>query len=175
MKKLTLAIISLAFLVGGVSFVNAKDIARNDAKKAIEEMDKLVEKYNKASDKQKPAIEKEIKEKVAANYDEHLKFAEERTAELEKRVTEAKAKLEEMKTYDGKTKHVDEITKKIISGEKPMLFRPPFKDGKNFRGHRHHGMKGRWYKGRRGAKGECICAKGDMLPPPPPPAEQPAK
>ncbi len=159
MKKLTLAVFSLALLLGGASFVNAKDNVKNDAKKTIEEMDKLVEKYNKASDKKKPAIEKEIKEKVAANYDKHLKKMEERAAELEKRVSEMKAKLEKMKTEEAKTKHVDEITKKIISGEKPMLFKPPFKDGGKFQGPKHHGMKGH-FKGPKGKKG-CPCAKGE--------------
>ena len=61
MKKLLLAVVSLSFLVGGVSFASAKDAPREDIKKAIEEMNTLVEKYNKASDKKKPAIEKQIK------------------------------------------------------------------------------------------------------------------
>ncbi len=106
---------------------------------------------------------------------------EERNVQLEKRVTEMKAKLEKMKTEEAKTKHVDEITKKIISGEKPMLFRPPFKDGEGFKGPKHHG-KGFWNKARKGMKGEkgCPCAKGEKgdkeacpfakgetLPPPP--------
>ncbi len=163
MKKLTLAVFSLALLLGGASFVNAKDNVKNDAKKTIEEMDKLVEKYNKASDKKKPAIEKEIKEKVAANYDKHLKKMEERAAELEKRVSEMKAKLEKMKTEEAKTKHVDEITKKIISGEKPMLFKPPFKDGEGFGARHHKGMKDAWQKEHKGPKGKkgCPCAKGE--------------
>ncbi|MBO7605598.1 MAG: hypothetical protein J6S61_03940 [Elusimicrobiaceae bacterium] len=191
MKKFILAIVSVAFLAGAGTFVNAKDTPRDDIKKSIEEMNTLVEKYNKASDKKKPGIEKEIKEKVAANYDKHLKQMEERAAELEKRVSEMKAKLDKMKTEEAKTKHVDEITKKIISGEKPMLFRPPFKDGEDFKGPGPKGMKGPWHKGRKGHfkgpkgdKGEkgCPCAKGDksdkgkgcpfakgeILPPPPP-------
>lgn len=157
MKKLTLAVLSLALLVGGASFVSAKDIAKNDVKKNIEEMNKLVEKYNKASDKKKPAIEKEIKTKVSENYEKHLKRMEERTAKLEEQVAEMKTKLAEMKTEEAKTKHVDEITKKIISGEKPMLFRPPFKDGENFKGPRA-GMKGPGHKGHfKGPKGEKGC------------------
>ena len=186
MKKFILAVVSVAFLAGAGTFVNAKDTPRDDMKKAIEEMDTLVEKYNKASDKKKPAIEKQIKEKVAANYDKHLKQMEERNAQLEKRVAEMKAELEKMKTEEAKTKHVDEITKKIISGEKPMLFRPPFKEGEGFQGPKgKQGMKGPWHKGHKGAKVEkdCLCAKGDkgeacpfakgeMLPPPPPPAEK---
>ncbi len=166
MKKLTLAVLSLALLVGGASFVSAKDIAKNDVKKNIEEMNKLVEKYNKASDKKKPAIEKEIKAKVSENYEKHLKRMEERTAELEKRVTEMKTKLERMKSEEEKNKHIDEITKKIISGEKPMLFRPPFKEGENFKGPRH-GMKGfhkdhKGMKCKSGDKGEkCPFAKGE--------------
>lgn len=155
MKKFILAIVSVAFLAGAVTCVNAKDTPRDDMKKSIEEMNTLVEKYNKASDKKKPAIEKQIKEKVAANYDKHLKQMEERTAQLEKRVAKMKEELEKMKTDEAKTKHVDEITKKIVSGEKPMLFRPPFKDGESFKGPRRDGnMKG-FHKGHfKGPKGE---------------------
>ena len=152
MKKFILAIVSVVFLTGAVTFVNAKDTPLEDIKKAFEEMNALVEKYNKASDKQKPGIEKEIKEKVSANYDKHLKRMEERTLELEKRVAEMKAKLGEMKTKEGKTKHIDEITKKIISGEKPLLFKPPFKDGKKFRWKKRSERKDRLYKNRKGDK-----------------------
>ena len=180
MKKFILAIVSVAFLAGAGTFVNAKDNPRDDMKKSIEEMNTLVEKYNKASDKKKPGIEKQIKEKVAANYDKHLKQMEERNAQLEKRVAEMKAQLEKMKTEEAKTKHVDEITKKIISGEKPMLFKPPFKE-EGFKGP-GKGMKGfgktGHFKGPKGdkgcpcAKGEkgegCPFAKGEILPPPPP-------
>ena len=166
MKKFILAIVSVAFLAGSATFVNAKDTPRDNMKKSIEEMNTLVEKYNKASDKKKPAIEKQIKEKVTANYDKHLKQMEERAADLEKRVTEKKAKLEKKKTEEAKTKHVDEVTQKIISGEKPMLFRPPFKDGEGFKGAKPEGMKGfgpKGHKGHKGEKGEkgCPCAKGD--------------
>ena len=114
MKKFILAIVSVAFLASAGTFVNAKDNPREDMKKSIEEMNTLVEKYNKASDKKKPGIEKQIKEKVSANYDRHLKQMEERTAKLEERVTKMKEELEKMKTDEAKTKHVDEITKKII-------------------------------------------------------------
>ena len=160
MKKFILAIVSVAFLASAGTFVNAKDNPREDMKKSIEEMNTLVEKYNKASDKKKPGIEKQIKEKVSANYDRHLKQMEERTAKLEERVTKMKEELEKMKTDEAKTKHVDEITKKIISGEKPMLFRPPFKDGEGFKGPKHHeGMKGfgpkGHFKGPKGEKGEA--------------------
>ncbi|MBO4733336.1 MAG: hypothetical protein J5662_02545, partial [Clostridia bacterium] len=68
------------------------------------------------------------------------------------------------------------------SGEKPMLFRPPFKDGEGFKGpegmkgfgHRGHfkGPKGEkgcpCAKGKKGEKDEgCPFAKGEILPPPP--------
>ena len=56
MKKLLLAVMSVALLTGAASFANAKDSVRDDVKKAIEEMNTLVEKYTKASDKKKPAI-----------------------------------------------------------------------------------------------------------------------
>ena len=119
MKKLTLAIVSVAFLFGNISFVNAKGIPGGaDRKKAFKEMSILVDKYNKASEAEKPAIEKEIREKVSANYEERAKFVEERIAELENRVTEMKATLAEMKTEEGKNKYIDEETRKIISGEK---------------------------------------------------------
>ena len=36
MKKLLLAVVSLSFLVGGVSFANAKEAPREDIKKAID-------------------------------------------------------------------------------------------------------------------------------------------
>ena len=186
MKKLILAVVSVALLTGAVSFVNAKDSVRDDVKKAIEEMETLVEKYNKASDKKKPAIEKQIKEKVAKNYENHLKKMEERTAQLEEKVAKMKEEIKEMKTDEAKTKQVDKITKEILDGKKPMLFQPPWakdgkfdKHGKGWR-HGHKGMKGFKHHNMKGAKCQeeknCPFAKedvhhfeGDNLPPQPMP------
>lgn len=166
MKKLLIAVLSVALLSGAASFANAKDNQRDDFKKAIEEMDTLVEKYNKASDKKKPGIEKQIKEKVAVGYDKHLKRMEERTAQLEEKVAKMKKEIEEMKTTEAKTKQVDKITKEILSGKKPKMFNPPWdKDGKfgkpgfgpkGKKGFKHHDKKGCKCQ----EKGECGCKDG---------------
>ena len=172
MKKIILAVISLCFLIGGVSFVNAKGNPREEIKKSIEEMDKLVQKYNKASEKKKPAIEKEIQKKVADNYDKQIKRMEERTAKLEERVTKMKQNLEKMKTEEEKTKRVEKITQEIISGKKPMFFNPPWeKDGKmgkhpaGMKGPKHHEMKGCDKKGGKDGKWkEHKAPEGDFHP-----------
>jgi len=183
MKKLLIAVLSVALLTGAASFANAKgNDERKEFKKAIEEMDTLVEKYNKASDKKKPAIEKQIQEKVSIGYDKHLKQMEERTAKLEEKVVKMKAEIAKMKTYDEKTTQVEKITKEILSGKKPKMFAPPWeKDGhfdepgfgpKCMKWLKHHkkGCKCQ-EKGECGCDkkdGECGCQKGEMLPPPPP-------
>jgi len=159
MKKVLLAVLSLSFLVGGASFVNAKDNPYKDMKKSFEEMNTLVEKYNKASDKKKPAIEKQIKEKVAANYEKQIKNMEERTAQLEERVAKMKEEIAKMKTEEEKTQRVDKVTKEILEGKKPMLFNPPWaKDGQF--GKHHGGMKGLHHHGKM----KCGCKEGKKCP-----------
>jgi gas vesicle protein len=99
---------------------------REEMKKDREEMQDLIEKYNKEKNaKKKSAIEAEVKAKVAGNYDKHLERMAERVKDSEKRLEEAKKRLEDGKKPENKEKHVNEITKKILSGEKPTLFSPP--------------------------------------------------
>lgn len=153
-----------------------------EAKKNFQEMNTLVENYKKEKNKKKKAaIEEQIKQKVAANYDKHLEFMEKMVADSEKRLAEAKEKLAQAQTPQAKEKHITEITAKIISGEKPTLFAPPNKDD-NFGKHHKHHKKGFGHEG-------CGCNKGfkgpmhdmdfdgpkDMPPFPPEQNEQPAE
>ena len=199
MKKILIAVLSVALLTGAASFANAKDKdERQEFKKAIEEMNTLVEKYNKASAKKKPEIEKQIKEKVGVGYDKHLKQMEERTTQLEEKVAQMKKEIAEMKTEEAKTKQVDKMTKEILSGNKPRMFNAPWNRDGNFgksgfgkpgfgkpgfgkhgKFGGHKGMKEFKHHGMQGCPcqdGGCQFHKDGMMPSPPPqPQAEPAK
>ena len=128
MFKKTLITVMVCVFGAGVLFAQP-DNKMEERKKDFQEMNTLVENYKKEKNKKKKAaIEDQIKQKVAANYDRHLEFMEKRVADSEERLTEAKTKLAAAKDPANKEKHILEITVKIISGEKPTLFAPPDKD-----------------------------------------------
>ena len=169
-------ITALAVVSGaGVLAAQPAKFNKEERRKEFTEMNNLVESYKKEkSKKKKAAIEEQVKEKVSANYDKHIKFLEKMVADSEKRLAKAKEKLAKANEPEAKAKHVEEVSKKILSGEKPTLFAPPFhgKGGKAFGKH----MRG---KGpRHQDQGGCPCmnrphdADGE-LPPPPPPFEEP--
>lgn len=183
MFKKTL-ITAMVFVFGaGVLFAHPNQ-KMEEKKKDFQEMNILVENYKKEKNKKKKAaIEEQIKQKVAVNYDKHVEFMEKMVADSEKRLSQAKIKLAAAKEPQAKEKHITEITVKIISGEKPTLFAPPDKDcpfAKHHKKHHHH----------KGMDKGCGCQKdfkghmhgmdfdgpqGDMLPPFPPDNQQPAQ
>lgn len=172
MKKIMAISFSFLFGLSVAAFAQPSPKDMKKMEKEKQEMTQLVEKYNKAtSDKKKEEIKAKIKAKVAANYDKHLERMEQRLAESQKKLDEAKEKLAQSKMPEYKAKHIDEITQDIISGEKkPMFGMPPnFKGGPNMKGPKGHHKdpfmkqgkhhKGPFMKGEdKGAKG-CPFAK----------------
>lgn len=175
MFKKTVITAMVCVFGAGVLFAHPSE-KMEEMKKNFQEMNTLVENYNKEKKKKKKAaIEEQIKEKVAANYDKHIEFMEKMVADSEKRLAEAKEKLAQAKTPEAKQKHIDEVTAKIISGEKPTLFAPPNKDDKFGKHHKHHKHMDK----------DCGCKKCKMhdmnfdgpqgVPPFPPQDEQPSE
>lgn len=182
MFKKTLITVMVCVFGAGVLFAQP-DNKMEERKKDFQEMNTLVENYKKEKNKKKKAaIEEQIKQKVAANYDRHLEFMEKRVSDSEERLTEAKTKLAAAKDPANKEKHVLEITVKIISGEKPTLFAPPDKDcpfAKQDKKHHHKDMNNcgcgckHHFKGHHHDMPMGFEGKEGMLPPPPPPADLP--
>lgn len=184
MKKIFTTALVLVF---GVGILAAQPMqGREDRRKEFKEMNQLVENYkNEKNKKKKAAIEEQVKEKVSANYDRHIKFLEKLVADSEERLAKTKEKLNKANDPKEKSKHIDEVTKKILSGEKPTLFGPPdMEKGKKF------GPKDKNRKDRRHymKRSDCPCLKdaedmkapkGEMTPPPPadekPLKEEPSK
>ncbi|MDR0953227.1 MAG: hypothetical protein LBM71_03450 [Elusimicrobiota bacterium] len=121
---------------------------RDEMRANFKAMQDLVSQYKAETDATKKAdIEKQVEAKVAQNYDRHLQRMDERIKDSEKRLKDAKAKLAASKKKSAKEKHIQEVTQKILSGQKPMLMNPP---DKNFKGHK---------------QGKCKCdAKGKDCP-----------
>lgn len=177
MKKILITAMAVVF-GAGVLAAQPTPADKEARHKEFTEMNNLVESYKKEkSKKKKVAIEEQVKEKVSANYDKHIKFLEKMVADSEKRLAKAKEKLAKANEPEAKAKHVEEVSKKILSGEKPTLFAPPShgKDGKFGR----RDMRGKAMK-RRDGKGGCPCMNGPENAPeedgelPPPPFEEPA-
>lgn len=140
-----------------------KNPAREQLRKEFKEMKALVEAYKAAkTDKEKAAAQAAVKAKVAANYDRHLEFMQQRVKASQEKLAALAKKLEEGKKADVKAKKIDEITAKIIAGERPESFGPPH-DGKfAAKGkEKRHFMKGH-------KKGGPDMDEDEMLPPPPP-------
>ena len=157
MKKIMAISFSFLFGLSVAAFAQPSPKDMKKMEKEKQEMTQLVEKYNKAtSDKKKDEIKAKIKAKVAANYDKHLERMEQRLADSQKKLDEAKAKLAQSKMPEYKAKHIDEITQDIISGEKkPMFGMPPaFKSGpKGMKAGKNH-KEWHFKKGNKGQK-EC--------------------
>ena len=116
---------------------------REEMKKERKDLQDLVEKYNKEKDaKKKAAIETQIKTKVGEGYDKQLGKMDERLNESRQRISKMEQKLNESRTPEVRAKRVDEITKKLIAGEKMPFF--DAKDGKGGKG------KGKGREGRGG-------------------------
>lgn len=174
MKRILITAMAVVF-GAGVLAAQPNPAEREERHKEFMEMNNLVESYKKEkSKKKKAAIEEQVKAKVSANYDKHIKFLEKMVADSEKRLAKAKEKLAKANEPEAKTKHVEEVSKKILSGEKPTLFAPPAHD-KNAK------MRGKFH-GRQGRPGGCPCmnrpgngpeADGEL--PPPPPFEEEAQ
>lgn len=174
MKRVLITAMAVVF-GAGVLAAQPAQVNKEERRKEFTEMSNLVENYKKEkSKKKKAAIEEQVKEKVSANYDKHIKFLEKMVADSEKRLAKAKEKLAKANEPEAKAKHVEEVSKKILSGEKPTLFAPPFhgKDGKASGKH----MRGK--DQRHQDQGGCPCmnrphedADGEL--PPPPPFEEP--
>lgn len=132
MKRIFIAALAIVF---GAGILSAQPMQnREERRKEFKEMNQLVENYkSEKNKKKKAAIEEQIKEKVSANYDRHIKFLEELVADSEERLAKTKEKLNKANDPKEKEKHIDEVTKKILSGEKPTLFGPPDRQkGKKF-------------------------------------------
>lgn len=137
MKKLTLT--ALVFIFGAGILCAQPSFDKEERKKEFKEMNELVQTYQKEkSKKKKAAIEEKVKQKVSDNYDRHIKFLEEMVKKSEERLIKAKEKLAKANEPEAKEKHINEISKKILSGEKPTLFGPPSKDGKFGKKHKRH-------------------------------------
>ncbi len=143
-----------------------KNPAREELRKEFKEMKALVDAYKAAkTDKEKAEAQAAVKAKVAANYDRHLEFMQKRVKASQEKLAALAKKLEEGKKADVKAKKIDEITAKIIAGERPESFGPPH-DGKfagrdSDRKDKKHSMKGP-------RKGGMEMDEDEMLPPPPP-------
>ncbi len=162
--------ITALIVVFGAGILSAQPMDnREERRKEFKEMNQLVENYkNEKNKKKKAAIEEQVKEKVSANYDRHIKFLEKLVADSEERLAKAKEKLNKANEPKEKTKHIDEVTKKILSGEKPTLFGPPdMEKGKKFdRKDRRRHMDRRDCPCLKDAK-DRPAHKGKRLPPPP--------
>lgn len=182
MKRIFIAALAIVF---GAGILSAQPMQnREDRKKEVKEMNQLVENYkSEKNKKKKAAIEKQIKEKVSANYDRHIKFLEELVADSEERLAKTKEKLNKANDPKEKEKHIDEVTKKILSGEKPTLFGPPDRQkGKKF-DRKDDRRKDRRPQMKRNDC-DCPCLKGpkgrqaragDLVPPPSQADEKSAK
>ncbi len=137
MKKLTITALAFIFSAGVLCAQPFHD--KEQRKAEFKEMNELVQTYQKEKSKKKKAqIEEKVKEKVSANYDRHIKFLEEMVKKSEEKLAKAKERLAKANEPESKEKHVNEISKKILSGEKPTLFGPPSKDGKFGKKHKRH-------------------------------------
>lgn len=185
MKKVLFTLLALLFVAGIVVAKEApkaqkKDTAkqeelrngpdREEMRKEFKEMKALVEAYKAAkTDKEKAAAQAAVKAKVAANYDRHLAFMQERVKASQEKLAALAKKLEDGKKPDVKAKKIDEITAKIIAGERPESFGPPH-DGKFAKKGFNKGDKKPFVKGHR--KGGPDMEEDEILPPPPPEDEE---
>lgn len=140
MRKLIIVTLTVVFATS-LALAQKPDMKREEMQKDFKEMSELVTKYNKEkSKKKKTLIEEQIKTKVSANYDRHLQRMEERIKISEERLQKAREMLAKSQTKEAKEEHVDKVTAKILSGEKPMLFSPPPDWRKSKGAPRHHSM-----------------------------------
>ena len=185
MKKVLFVLLALLFVAGLVAAKETAKTAKKDAQKQEEfrpgpdreqmrkefkEMKALVEAYKAAkTDKEKAAAQEAVKAKVAANYDRHLEFMQQRVKASQEKLAALAKKLEEGKKADVKAKKIDEITAKIIAGERPESFGPPH-DGK-FEGKGFDKKDKRPFM-KEHRKGGPDMEEDEILPPPPPDAEE---
>jgi hypothetical protein len=181
MKRVLFILLAVLFAAGLVAAKEAPKAAKKDApkqeefrngpdreqmRKEFKEMKALVEAYKAAkTDKEKAEAQAAVKAKVAANYDRHLEFMQQRVKASQEKLAALAKKLEEGKKADVKAKKIDEITAKIIAGERPESFGPPH-DGKFAGKDADKNDKRPFMKGHR--KGGPDAGDDEMLPPPPP-------
>lgn len=149
---------------------------REQMRKDFKEMKALVDTYKAAkTDKEKADAAAAVKAKVAANYDRHLNFMLERVQKSKEKLASVEKKLQEGKKPEVKAQKIEEITQKILSGERPMAFEPP-QDGKGgpmaMRGGKEGFARGE-RKGREKFKGPRGDDDEDSELPPPPPGDEP--
>jgi hypothetical protein len=91
---------------------------REEVKKEKKELAELGEKYKKATDAEKPAIEEQVRAKVSENYDKNLARTNAQIIKAKERLAKREIKQTEAKKPEVKKKHVDETVQKILTGKK---------------------------------------------------------
>lgn len=109
---------------------------RKEKKEYFNELEKLVEKYNKASDKKKEDVKKEIKALMSKETDKEIAFKKEKLAKMQERINAMETdkdsyldkKVERVLSPEGQEK-----IKKMNNGEWPEKGKHKNKDGKHYK------------------------------------------